>query len=188
MSNPRSRANVAALLKLLGRAPPPPETAQPMAVAAAGAGGGSAAASAWSRSITVNATLTVGRLYYYSAGWAALTPSIGTRQVFGVCTAYVDADPDVSTLVMAGEFARSGTLGALLYADADGVITETFTGDSTDETTGAPWVWPIGVQIATDTALIFPCDPYRPRLLKYCLDDGATQLEITTYEYPPDPA
>ena len=39
MSNPRSTANVAALLKLLGRQPPPPESAQPIAVAAVGSGG-----------------------------------------------------------------------------------------------------------------------------------------------------
>lgn len=189
MSAGRDRENAAGLLKLLGLVPPAPEIEQPLDVAAAGAGGGSAGGlSAWSRSITIEAALTPGLVYYYAAGWSALSPSVGTRAVIGVCTAYVDGDPDTSTLLLAGEYARSGTAGALLYAGAAGAITETFPGNEDDETTGAPWVWPIGWQYDATLAIILPpTEPYRPRIIRYCLADGTTQLDLTMREIPPDP-
>lgn len=132
--------------------------------------------------------MTPGVVYYYAAGWLALSPSVGVRAAIAVCIAYVDADPDTSTLLFGGEFARAGTAGAPLYAGAAGAITETFPGDETDETTVAPWVWPIGWQVTSALAIILPCDPYRPRIIKYCLADGVTQLELVMREYPPDPA
>jgi hypothetical protein len=42
VSSPRASANVAALLKLLGRQPPPPEAPQPLQHAAVAGGGGAA--------------------------------------------------------------------------------------------------------------------------------------------------
>lgn len=188
MSRTRDGLNVARLTSLLGGRPPPREFAQPLAVAAAGAGGGAGGPLAWSRSIEVSGVaLTPGAPYYFDSGWTALTASIGVRRVIGICVAAV-ADPAASTILLAGEFSRSGTAGASLYASAAGALTETFPGDETDETTAAAWVWPLGWQITTTLAILLPCDPYRPRLLTYCLADGTTQLALTVREYPGDPA
>jgi hypothetical protein len=190
VSNPRNRANVAALLKLLGRAPPPPENVQPIAVAAAGAGGeGGGGLAAWSGETVAAATLTAGKVYYLSSGtWTELTPSIDHRATIAVCIACdTTPDPDQATMLYGGAFARTGSAGFPLFAGASGVITETYPGDETDETTTAPWVWPIGWQITSSLAVLIPCDPYRPRRLSYCLVDGETQLEITMREYPADP-
>lgn len=182
MSQTRDRLNVASLVRMR-------DGAQPIAVANAGAGGGGGGGlSAWSKSLTVEATLSVGSVYRYSGGsWSALSPSVATRSIFGVCTAYVDGDPDQSTLCLGGEFARTGTAGASLYAGTAGAITETFPGDEDSTATDAPWVWPIGWQFTASLAVLIPCDPYRPRKLTYCLADGSTQLAITTREYPADP-
>jgi hypothetical protein len=191
VSNPRSRANAAALLKLLGQQAPPPEAAQPIAVAAAGAGGsGEAGLAAWSKSITLDGTaLTVGSVYYNASGtWTSLTPAHGSRASIAVCVAASAEEPVSSTLLLGGELARSGTAGAPLFASDTGTVTETYPGDVTDETTAAPWVWPIGWQSTADVAIILPCDPYRPRLLTLCLADGVTQLAVTLREFPADPA
>jgi hypothetical protein len=189
MSRTRDGMNMAALTRMLGGRPPRESADQPLAVAAAGAGGGSGGGlSAWSRSLTIEATLSAGLLYYYNAGWSALSPSIGQRAVIALCTA-VDtaADPDTATLLLAGEFARTGTPGAPLYAGTAGAITEAFPGDEDDTTTGAPWVWPIGWQYTADLAILLPCEPYRPRKLTYCLADGVTQLALNMRECPADP-
>jgi len=188
MSRTRDGLNTAALRLLGGR--PPIEVPQPLAVAAAGCGGGgeAGATSPWSHSEVVEATLTAGNVYYLNGStWTALSPTVATRAVTAVCTAYVNDDPDLSTLLFGGVFARTGTAGVPLFAGASGAITETLPGDSDDETTEAPWVWPIGWQITGALAIFLPCDPYRPRLISYCLADGETQLEIITREYPPDP-
>lgn len=188
MSRTRDRLNVDALRGLLGQRPPPRERPQPLLVAAPGAGGGAGLA-AWAKTLTLAGTaLAVGSAYYHNGtGWAALTPSIGTRRPIAVCIAAV-ADPAASTLLLAGEWARAGTAGTLLYVGAGGVIGTTFTGNELDETTTAPWVWQLGWQIAADMALILPTDPYRPRRITYCASNGTTQITATVREYPQDPA
>jgi hypothetical protein len=195
MSRTRDGLNTAAMRLLGGR--PPREVPQPLAVAAvansprpsASDAGGLAA---WSGEIVVAATLTADKVYWFNAttpGWAELTPDVDHRAAIAVCTA-VDtvADPDQSTLLLGGVFARSGTAGAPLYAGTAGAITETFPGDATDETTTAPWVWPIGWQITSTLAVFIPCDPYRPRTVAICLTDGETQLDLILRESPADPA
>lgn len=186
MSRARDTLNLAAVARMLGGRPPRELAEQPQLIAAAGAGGGGGI-SAWAKSLTVEATLSVGTVYRYSGGWSALSPSVGTRSVIGVCTAFVDGAPDQSTLCLGGEFARAGTAGASLYAGTAGAITETFPGDEDSTSTSAPWVWPIGWQLTSSLAVLIPCDPYRPRKLTYCLADGTTQLVITTREFPADP-
>lgn len=195
MSATRDKSNVRGLTAMLGGRPPL-ETPQALAVAATGAGGGaggSAPAGPWSDEIVVaGVTLTVGRPYYLGgSGWTALTSAIDARHTIGVCTAAVAAEgetPASSTILVGGELAHSGTAGAQLYASSGGLLTETYPGDVTDETTGAPWVWAIGWQFSASQAIIQQTDPYRPRLVKLCAEDGETQIEVTVREYPADPA
>lgn len=189
MSRTRDGMNLYALRRMLGGRPPREAADQPLLAAAVGAGGGPGGGlSSWSSTLTIEAALTPGVVYYYNAGWSVLSPTVGVRAAVAVCIAYVDADPDTSTLLLGGELARSGTAGAPLFVGSGGSITETFPGDETNETTDAPWVWPIGWQITSDLAIILPCDPYRPRIVTVCATDGATQLAFTMREYPPDPA
>jgi hypothetical protein len=189
MSRTRDGLNLGAMVRML--AGPPREADQPLRVAAAGAGGGGGGGgglAAWAKEITLAGTaLTVGRAYYWTgSAWAALTPSIATRATIAVCTAAVTESPAASTLLVAGEFSRSGTVGPL-FAAASGVITSTYQGDEDDVTTTAPWVWPLAWQVDAGTAIVLPCDPYRPRRLTYCLADGETQLVVTVREFPADP-
>jgi hypothetical protein len=190
MSRTRDLLNVSAMTRMLGGRPPI-EVPQPIMVAAAGAGGGGGGGglAAWSGETVVAATLTVGKVYYLSSGtWTELTPSIDHRATIAVCTACdTTPDPDQATMLYGGAFARTGSAGFPLFAGAAGLITETFPGDETDETTTAPWVWPIGWQVTSSLAVLIPCDPYRPRRLTYCLTDGETQLQLTMREYPADP-
>jgi len=190
VSRARDRLNAAAALKLLGRVPPPREVPQPLAVAAAGAGGGAAGGLAsWSKTLALDGTtLSVGTAYYYNSGWTALAPTVDQRHAVALCIDAV-SDPAASTLLLAGEFARSGTAGAVLYVDDDGTLTETFPGDQDDETMSGPWVWQVGWQVTSDLAIFIPPrEPYRPRLVRYCLSDGVTQLDVVVTEIPADPA
>jgi hypothetical protein len=193
MSATRDKFNVRGLAAMLGGRPPQ-ETPQALAVAAAGAGGGSASGlAAWTDEIIVEGVaLTVGAPYYLTgSGWSSLTSAIDERHAVGVCVASVAAEgetPASSTIVVGGEFARTGTAGAAVYADDSGALSETFPGDETDETTDAPWVWAIAWQISGTRAILQQCDPYRPRRVKLCATDGSTQIEVTIREYPPDPA
>ena len=192
MSSARDRLNAAGLLKLLGHAAPPREAPQPLAVAAAGAGGGGSAPglTTWARSVILDGVeLTSGRAYYLNgSAWSVLTPAVNTRAAIAVCTSVVTDPTSQSTLILAGEFPHSGTDGASLYASDSGVISETFPGNANSESTAAPWVWPIAWQYSGTLAILMPCDPYRPRKIKYCLADGETQLELVMREYPADPA
>jgi len=188
MSVSRDRANVASLARMLGGRPPA-EVSQPLVSTAIGAGGGGGGGglSAWVFIESApGVTLTIGAPYYYAAGgWTPLSSSIVGRRTVGVCIA-ASSDPAGSTLLIAGEFARSGTAGVRLFASPSGSITETFPGNQADETAGAPWVWSIGWQISSTRAVILPCDPYRPRLVTYCLTDGSTQAAIVVRESPAD--
>lgn len=181
MSQTRDRLNVASLARMR-------DGAQPIAVANAGAGGGGGGGlAAWVLTESApGVTLSLGAPYVYDAGaWAPLTSAFVGRRTVGVCVA-VSSDPVGSTLLIAGELDRSGTAGARLFADAAGAITEVFPGNQTDETSAAPLVWAVGWQISATRALILPCDPYRPRLVTYCLTDGTTQSTIVVRESPTD--
>lgn len=185
MSAARDRLNARALAALGSTPSEVPGRMLSAALAAPPAGG----LATWAKPLALSGSaLTVGRAYYHNgSGWTALSTSVGARHPIAICTAAV-SDPAASTLLLAGEWARSGTAGTILYADASGDVTATYPGDEDDETTGAPWVWQLGWQITADLAIILPQDPYRPRKLTYCLADGETQLEIVTREYPADPA
>jgi hypothetical protein len=188
MSLTRDILNVEALKRMVGDRVSP-DVAQAIAVCAQAAGSGPALATRWQSIFEVTGTtLTVGRAYRWSGGsWVAVTSSLGTRAAVAVCIAS-SGSPAASTMLQAGEMDRSGTAGASIYLNATGDLTHTYPGDEDNETTTAPWVWPVGWQFSSSLAIILPCDPYRPRRIKYCLIDGATQIEVVMREYPPDPA
>jgi hypothetical protein len=197
MSAARDRLNADGLRSLrgqLGRTDVPRERPQPLMAAALGAGGGVAGPSLFRKTDIVAALLVVGTVYRRGGGgWTVLDgPSDGTPGTTGLCIAATAADPpDIpdpsSTVLVCGEVSRSGTAGVPLYCGASGAITETNPADIEDETEDAPWVWQIGWQIDGGTAIILPCDPYRPRLVNLCLGDGTTSLAATLREYPAVP-
>lgn len=185
MSASRDRGNVAALSAMLGRRSAQESRITPSLVMAAGAG---SSVSAIRDEVTVAVALTAGAPYYWTGtAWELLTSAISGRRLTAICMSSV-ADPASSVLVTFGTLPRTGTVGASLYASAAGALTETFPGDEDNTTLDAPWVWPLGWQATADQAIIFPCDPYRPRRLSYCLEDGVSQLVIVTREYPADPS
>jgi hypothetical protein len=181
MSATRDRRNLQGMLSMLGGKPPPPELEQPLRPAALAGSGDSL----FPVDVEISAaSLTVGGAYYLGgSGWAALGTSIDVRAQWGVV---VRSDGSSSRVRLAGIIERSGTAGNILYAVA-GALTATYPGDETDETTSAPWVWEVGWQVDADHALILPACPYRPRLVRFCVDGGETALTVTVREYPADP-
>lgn len=177
-----NRQGLPGLLGMLGGKLPSREQDQPLQAAAV--------AGAQSDAFPVDLIVAVGSLnvgdpYYHTGStWASLDSSIATRALAGVC---VSSGDDASTIRLLGLVPRSGTTGDVLWVDAAGALTTTYPGDETDETTGAPWVWEIGWQVDATHALIVPTCPYRPRLVRFCVDGGETALTVTVREYPADP-